>query len=401
MEFKEALVLGLSLPLRELETERIRLEESLERIASEDILALDCLPKATHSAMDGFGFRLEDVGKRTKVAHVVYAGMDVSTLKIPACACVKIMTGALVPPGIELVVPFEQMLFFDEQYALAPLNKANKSAFQKGDNIRFVGEDLQKGACLVKKGERLHVGKIALLASQGIAYVRVFRRLRVGVVSSGDEIVALGRPALGHQIYDSNAVALVALLKNHGYEAVHLGKLSDDVEAQKQAIEGFLDYDVVVSSAGVSVGDKDHFKEALLLSGAHVHYHGVNVKPGKPIMLASLNKKDRSSLIFGMPGNPLSCMLTFLALGLPVLERHAGSLATPLSVVARLSEPLKLKKDRTHLILGHLEQGVFTPYKHGRYSSGALDALGASNAIACIQAEPEQGVEAFFYQRFL
>ncbi|CCF79783.1 Molybdopterin biosynthesis protein MoeA [Helicobacter bizzozeronii CCUG 35545] len=258
---------------------------------------------------------------------------------------------------------------------------------------------MQKGAVLVKKGTRLHMGLLALLASQGMAVIPVFKRLKVGVVSSGDEIVPLGTPALPHQIYDSNALALVALLKDHGYEAWHLGKLGDDLEAQKHAIEGFLDYDVVLSSAGVSVGDKDYFKEALAQMGAKIHYHGVNVKPGKPIMLASLQKQGRSTLVFGLPGNPLSCLLTFLALGLGVLEKQAGSLATPLSVQARLSEPLKLKGDRTHLILGRLDQGIFTPYRNNRYSSGALDALGACQAIALVQGNTEE-IEVFFYKRF-
>ncbi|TSA83788.1 molybdopterin molybdotransferase MoeA [Helicobacter mehlei] len=398
--FVEALQIGLNLPCPTHQTERIKLEEGLGRIVSEDIVALEDLPKATHSAMDGFAFALEDLGACVGVACVVYAGMDVSSLELPKGACVKIMTGALLPKGLDLVVPFEEMLEFDDKHAQAPKHKPNQQAFKKGDNVRFQGEDLQKGAILVKKGTRLHMGLLALLASQGVAVIPVFKRLKVGVVSSGDEIVPLGTKALPHQIYDSNALALVALLKDHGYEAQHLGKLGDDLEAQKHAIEGFLDYDVVLSSAGVSVGDKDYFKEALAQMGAKIHYHGVNVKPGKPIMLASLQKQGRSTLVFGLPGNPLSCLLTFLALGLPVLEKQAGSLATLSSVKARLSEPLKLKGDRAHLILGHLDQGIFTPYRNNRYSSGALDALGACQTVALVQGNTEE-IEVFFYKRFL
>ncbi|WP_163534249.1 molybdopterin molybdotransferase MoeA [Helicobacter suis] len=385
ISFQEALDLGLTLPLMPLESKPIALNKAQGRILAEDIYAQDPLPKVSNAAMDGFGLYLEDLGKSLPIVHSIYAGMDVTPLELPPHTCVKIMTGASIPKGVELVVPFEKMQSFTDTHAHAP------QGFKKGDNIRFEGENIKSGDLILTKGTRLSTGHIALLASQGVVSVRVFRRLRVGVFSSGDEVIALGGYAQKHQVYDTNGVILTNLLEKHGFEPMHLGYLQDDLEAQKKALIRALDHDVIISSAGVSAGDKDFFKEMLLSMGAQIHYHGVKLKPGKPIMLASLSQK----IIFGMPGNPLSCTLTFLTLVLPVLERLALSLAKPTTFKATLANPLILKGKRTHLILGQLQGGVFTPYQNNTYGAGAINALSASNAIACIHQveEPVQSAE--------
>ncbi|BCZ17864.1 Molybdopterin biosynthesis protein MoeA [Helicobacter sp. NHP19-003] len=370
ISFQEALKIGLNLPQMGLEVQKVPLQEAHGRILAKDFYAKDPLPKATNAAMDGFGFRLEDLGKSMPIGATIYAGNPLAVLA-PG-TCLKIMTGALVPDGVDVVVPLEQMQEYDDLNATAPLG------FKKGANIRYEGENFQAGDLLLKKGTPLKIGDIALLASQGCATLSVYQKLKVGVFSSGDEVVGLGSAAQKHQVYDTNGVVLVAILQHLGFEATHLGHLPDHLKEQTKRLQESLTHDVLISSAGVSVGDKDHFKEALLQMGAKIHYHGVNVKPGKPILCASVADK----LIFGMPGNPLSCVATFLALVRPVLCKQAGNNTPEPLIKARLNSPLNVKGQRMHLVLGHLENGVFTPYKDNTYGAGAIDALSRSNGLA-------------------
>ncbi len=393
MEFDDALALSLNLVKSVPDTEEVALEDALGRVLAQSICAREPSPKATNSAMDGFAMRLEDVGKLLKVTRIIYAGQSVEGVHIKAGTCARIMTGALVPEGADIVVPFEEMDFFDDEQAQAPSKN-----YKQGANIRTMGEDILVNEVIAHQGERVHAGKIALFASQGMARMRVFKRLKIAIFSSGDEVVALGAPARAHQIYDSNAPMLVSLLKSYGHDAFHAGKLNDDLESQQEVMQTWGNYDVVVSSAGVSVGDKDYFKEALLRQGATIHYHGVNLKPGKPIMLASL--AHRPTFVFGMPGNPVSCMLTALTLVLPMLDKLAGARTRYNMLRVPLSEHLFFKGRRLHLVLGCVEQGVFTPYRHNRYGSGAIDALGACNALALIAPgvlEVSESVDVLFY----
>ncbi|MFC3847934.1 molybdopterin molybdotransferase MoeA [Helicobacter baculiformis] len=399
MEYDQALALSLELIKHTPAVEEIALEDAMGRILSQSVVAREPLPKATNSAMDGFALRLEDVGRPLEIVQTIYAGQNVKGIQIPTGACAKIMTGALVPKGAEIVVPFEEMDFFNHKQAQAPAK-----TFKQGANIRFMGEDIHQDELIAHMGTRIHAGTIALLASQGIARVQVFKQLKIAIFSSGDEVVALGTQAQEHQIYDSNAPMLASLLKSYGHHIVHIGRLGDNLESQCQAMQTWGDYDVVVSSAGVSVGDRDYFKDALLQQGAIIHYHGVNLKPGKPIMLASFTSSVRPTFVFGMPGNPVSCMLTCLTLVLPMLEKLAGACGQDEILRVPLSEPLFFKGQRLHLVLGHVKQGVFTPYRHNRYGSGAIDALGACNALALIKPgvlEVKESVEVLFYQRFL
>ncbi|WP_121756562.1 molybdopterin molybdotransferase MoeA [Helicobacter felis] len=397
--FNVALALSLDLVKGTPQQEEIPLESSLNRVLAQSVAALEPLPKATNSAMDGFALKCEDLGKPLEIAHTIYAGQSVEGIEVQKGQCAKIMTGALVPTGVDLVVPFEAMDFCNHTRAQAPAQ-----GFKKGANIRFQGEDILKDELIAHAGERIHAGLIALLASQGITHVRVFKLLKIAIFSSGDEVVALGTKAKDHQIYDSNAPMLVSLLRSYGHEATHVGKLKDDLHAQQEMMENWKDYDVVVSSAGVSVGDKDYFKDALLQKGATIHYHGVNLKPGKPIMLASFANTPRPTFVFGMPGNPVSCMLTCLTLVLPMLEKLAGSNAQNTLLELPLSTPLHFKGERLHLVLGRVEKGVFVPYRGGRYGSGAIDALGACHALALIAPgvlEVKDKIEVLLYQRFL
>ncbi|KHL78881.1 molybdopterin molybdotransferase MoeA [Helicobacter pylori] len=372
ISFKEALKIHSSIPLKPLEVEVVSLFESAGRILAEDIICTHALPKFNQSAMDGYGFKMQDLGKKTQVIQHIFAGDDVSALEVRENECVKIMTGAMVPKGIETIVPIECMLESHENFALAPKD------FKINANIRQKGENASLNSVLVPKNTRLNYGHIALIASQGFKEIKAFRKLKIALFSSGDELVPLGQNALECQVYDVNSVGIFNMLKN--YNTHFLGVLKDDKNLQLKILE-LQDYDVILSSAGVSVGDKDFFKDALKEKNALFYYEKVNLKPGKPVTLARLNQ----SIIIGLPGNPLSCLVVLRVLILPLLERLSLNKDFKLKPFkAQINAPLKLKNKRTHLILGNYLNHQFIPYNNNRYESGAIEALAQVDSIALI-----------------
>ncbi|MGN8534765.1 molybdopterin molybdotransferase MoeA [Helicobacter pylori] len=372
ISFKEALKIHSSIPLKPLEIEVVSLFESTGRILAEDIICIHALPKFNQSAMDGYGFKMQDLGKKTQVVQCIFAGDDVSALKVRENECVKIMTGAMVPKGIETIIPIECMLESHKNFALAPKD------FKINANIRQKGENASLNSVLVPKNTRLNYGHIALIASQGFKEIKAFRKLKIALFSSGDELVPLGQNALECQVYDVNSVGVFNMLKN--YNTHFLGVLKDDKNLQLKILE-LQDYDVILSSAGVSVGDKDFFKDALKERNALFYYEKVNLKPGKPVTLAQLNQ----SIIIGLPGNPLSCLVVLRVLILPLLERLSLNKDFKLKPFkAQINAPLKLKDKRVHLILGNYSNHQFIPYNNNRYESGAIQALARVDSIALI-----------------
>ncbi|PDW13527.1 molybdopterin molybdenumtransferase MoeA [Helicobacter pylori] len=372
ISFKEALKIHSSIPLKPLEIEVISLFESIGHILAEDIICIHALPKFNQSAMDGYGFKMQDLGKKTQVIQHIFAGDDVSALEVKENECVKIMTGAMVPKGIETIVPIECMLESHKDFALAPKD------FKIHANIRQKGENASLNSVLVPKNTRLNYGHIALIASQGFKEIKAFRKLKIALFSSGDELVPLGQNALECQVYDVNSVGVFNMLKN--YNTHFLGVLKDDKDLQLKILE-LQDYDVILSSAGVSVGDKDFFKDALKEKNALFYYEKVNLKPGKPVTLARLNQ----SIIIGLPGNPLSCLLVLRVLILPLLERLSLNKDFELKPFkAQINAPLKLKDKRAYLILGNYSNHQFIPYNNNRYESGAIQALARVDSIALI-----------------
>ncbi|WQS68927.1 molybdopterin molybdotransferase MoeA [Helicobacter pylori] len=372
ISFKEALKIHSSIPLKPLEIEVISLFESIGRILAEDIICIHALPKFNQSAMDGYGFKMQDLGKKTQVVQCIFAGDDVSALEVKENECVKIMTGAMVPKGIETIIPIECMLESHKNFALAPKD------FKINANIRQKGENASLNSVLVPKNTRLNYGHIALIASQGFKEIKAFRKLKIALFSSGDELVPLGQNALECQVYDVNSVGVFNMLKN--YNTHFLGVLKDDKNLQLKTLES-QDYDVILSSAGVSVGDKDFFKDALKEKNALFYYEKVNLKPGKPVTLARLNQ----SIIIGLPGNPLSCLVVLRVLILPLLERLSLNKDFKLKPFkAQINAPLKLKDKRAHLILGNYSNHQFIPYNNNRYESGAIEALAQVDSIALI-----------------
>ncbi|WP_104714034.1 molybdopterin molybdotransferase MoeA [Helicobacter cetorum] len=372
ISFKKAQEINANIATKTLETEIVSLFESVGRVIASDVICSSPLPKFDQSAMDGYGFKMQDLGKKTKVVKNIFAGENTHALEIKENECVKIMTGAMVPKGIDTIIPIELMLESDENFALAPKD------FKNNANIRKQGENAKLNSILIAKGTRLNYGHIALIASQGLKEIEVYRKLKIAIFSSGDELVALGKNALEHQIYDVNSVAIKSMLKD--YSTQFLGVLKDDKDLQLEQLE-LEGYDVIISSAGVSVGDKDFFKNTLRAKNATFYYEKVNLKPGKPITLAKL----KESLVIGLPGNPLSALLVLRTLIMPLLERLSLNKDFALKTFkTKINTPLRLKGKRTHLILGNHLNNDFTPYNNNRYEAGAIQALAQVNAIALV-----------------
>lgn len=351
--------------------ESVSLLEADGRVLAEKLVAIMNLPPFDNSGMDGYAVRLADAGKALSVASTIYAG-GVPTSVLQSGSAIKIMTGAPTPDGAEAVVPFEHTTQDGELIRLPDQIKANQ-------NIKKEGEELSAGETIFEVGTTLDPAKIALIASQGIMAVRVFERAKITVISGGDEVVEPWQKASRYQIYNTNSIALSTTLKKAGFEASYASIGKDNLEALamrvKSAIEGS---DVVLTTGGISVGEADFTKKALEMLGAKVHFHGLNIKPGKPTLVATIGKK----LVVALPGNPLSALANLHLLVLPALFKIQGAQNYYHNLVeAKMGEDLLIKGDRDTAIFGTLSAGRFVSFNGGKYGSGMLSPIAQSNAI--------------------
>ena len=303
-------------PVTDIET--VALGHAHGRILATDIAAPIAVPAADNSAVDGYAFRHADlVPAQTKLRIAGSAAAGHPYLQdVTAGEAVRIFTGAIIPPGADTVAP-------QEDVSVTGASVTVPSGLRLGENRRLAGEDIAKGACIRSMGERLGPAEIGLLASVGVAEVAVRAPLRLAVFSTGDELRDGAGPLGVGQIYDSNRPVLLAMLKGLGIAATDLGILPDrqDVIANRLA-EAARSHDAVICSAGMSVGDEDHVKAAVRLLGA-LDFWSVAIKPGRPIAVGRIGAVP----FFGLPGNPVAMIVTFLTIVRPALLRLAGAQA--------------------------------------------------------------------------
>ena len=309
-------------PLPAAETDTVSTFEALGRVLAEDVRATLDVPPQDNSSMDGYALRSADVrdaGATLPVNQRIPAGVPPQPL--PAGSAARIFTGAQIPPGADAVVMQEQCEALD---GLVRINTVP----EPGQWIRRRGEDVLCGATVLAKGDRLTPQAMGLAASVGAAALKVVRRPRVALFSTGDELVMPGEPLKPGAIYNSNRFTLRGLIEVLGCECTDLGIVPDRLDATREALRRAAEgNDLIVTSGGVSVGEEDHLKPAVQAEG-RLDLWQIAIKPGKPLAFGSVNRRDGSQAYFiGLPGNPVSSFVTFLLAVRPVLLHLQGARA--------------------------------------------------------------------------
>ncbi|MGR9105629.1 MAG: molybdopterin molybdotransferase MoeA [Gammaproteobacteria bacterium] len=371
--------------------EVVPLRAAAGRVLGEDIVSAVNVPAHTNSAVDGYAIRFADLTQaqealELKVIDTAFAGQAASASLEPMTS-IRIMTGAIVPEGADTVL-------MQEHVEIGPNLIRIHAKARAGDNIREAGEDLKKGESVLRAGRLCTPADIGLIASLGIGEVRVRRRLRVAVISTGSEIRRIGEPLEEGNVFDSNRHTLHAALCQMPIDVSDYGIIPDDPELLEETMAvARADNDLVLSTGGVSVGEADHTRTILHKRG-EVLFSKVAIKPGRPLTFATIGSK----VFFGLPGNPVAVMVTFYQFVWPALRKLMGiSPASPsLTVNARTVSRIRKKPGRTEYqraILKRSEDGQWTVHLTGRQGSGILRSMSLANAFIVLPHDAS-GVEA-------
>ncbi len=363
--------------------QRCPIRDALNRVLHDTITSPMQVPAHPNSAMDGYALRYSDLkagGSTTlKQAGIAYAGRPY-TGPVKANECIRIMTGAVIPDGCDTVVMQEQAEV-DADMITFHLNH------HKGNHIRYAGEDIQQGDTILPAGHRVRASDLGLLASIGVAEVNVTRRLRVAFFSTGDELRSIGDTLELGQIYDSNRYTLYGMLTRLDVDLLDMGVVPDDKDQLRQAlITASEQADVVISSGGVSVGDADYVKEMLTELG-HVDFWKIAMRPGRPLAFGKLN----NALFFGLPGNPVSVMVTFYQFVTPALRQLMGeSNNHPLTIQVKCVDPIKKRAGRFEYQRGIIStdtSGQTYVTTTGGQGSGILRSMSLANCFILLDEQ--------------
>ncbi|MFQ2025054.1 molybdopterin molybdotransferase MoeA [Aeromonas veronii] len=360
--------------------EQLPLPEALGRVLASDIASPLAVPPFDNSAMDGYAVRLADLASGTPLimAGKAFAGQPYQG-EWPAGHCVRIMTGAPVPTGTDAVVMQEETQADGARITFL-------AQPEPGQNIRRAGSDIGKGACVLPTGTRLTPREMPLLASLGVATVAVRRPLKVAIFSTGDELKPVGTPLAHGDIYDSNRYGVRAMLARLGCDCLDLGIIPDDPAQLRAAfIRADKEADVLITTGGVSVGEAD-FTKQLLDELGEIGFWKLAIKPGKPFAFGRLPR----AWFFGLPGNPVSAMVTFDQLVQPALAKLAGQhFERPLQLQAIAAEPLKKSPGRLDFQRGILSQGPngLEVRSTGSQDSAVFSSLSRANCYIVLERE--------------
>lgn len=362
--------------------ESVGLYQALHRVLAEPVFAAVDVPAHTNSAMDGYALRGADApapGTLLRLVGESFAGRPYAGTVGPG-ECIRIMTGAVVPDGADTVIMQEQAERDGEQVRF-------EKAPKPGANVRPAGEDLKRGATALVPGRWLTAADLGVLASVGVPTVRVRRKPRVAFFSTGDELKPVGERLEPGQIHDSNRYTLFGLLTELGVEIEDLGIVPDQRGALDETLQRASQCDAVLSTGGASVGDADYVVEALEKLG-NVGFWQVAMKPGRPLAFGRINQ----AWFFGLPGNPVSAMVTFLQLVRPALVQLAGAQAAlPLQIAVPVTATIRKRPGRREFQRGRLVQTEHGPAvaPFGHQGSGVLRSM--SEADCLINLGPEIG----------
>jgi molybdopterin molybdotransferase len=358
--------------------ERIVIEKANKRTLAEAIVAPCNVPAHTNSAVDGYAICCAELTQNStsklEVIGVAYAG-EPFVGNIKPSQCVRIMTGAIIPDKADAVVMQEHAEIQDAAIVIDDRHKP-------GQNIRKAGEDIRLGETILQPGKNLTPADIGLMASLGRAEVNVNRKLKVAIVSTGNEIYKIGQALVPGAIYDSNRYLLLSMLDRPDIEIINLGIHKDNLEELTKTFQEAGRYaDVIISTGGVSVGGADYTKAALQSSG-EIKFWKIAIKPGRPLAFGKIN----NSVFFGLPGNPVAVTVTFYQFVLPALEKMLGIQNKAIAPVflAQTTEDLRKKPGRTEIQRGIIEQnvnGVWAVKTTGKQGSGILRSMSLANAF--------------------
>lgn len=363
--------------------EDIPIADSLERVLAEDIVADFPVPPFRKSPLDGYALRAADTSEACadtpvslRVIQTVYAG-DVPTKPILSGETIAVTTGAPLPEGCDAVIKYEDIRRERDDIMVT-------SSLRAGENIILRGEDVKEGETILEKGMTITPSAIGLLASLGRRTALVFKKPRVAIFSIGDELMEVGRPLGPGKIYNSNLFTLCAQVTEAGGIAVPRRTIHDEKDAIAAALtEAITESDMIITSGGASVGDKDLIKEAIAISGGNSLFWKVGMKPGTAIACGEKNGK----LIIGLSGNPSAAMISFLMLVRPILRGMSGNPTENLpEVSAVMATPFKKQsKQRRFLMVSvSLRNGAYHAVPSGIQSPGAVKSMLMCNALVDI-----------------
>jgi len=364
--------------------EQLHLRAALGRILAAPVVSAINVPPFDNSAMDGYAVRSQDCTGTVKadlsVVGSSFAGAPFAG-EVTAGQCIRIMTGAVVPDDTDTVVMQEYAKHEDDRVTFETKN------IVAGQHVRYTGEDTRSGDTVLEPGKKLGAAEIGLLASVGVGEVSVSRRLRVAFFSTGDELTGIGTPLAAGQIYDSNRYAMHGMLAKPAIECYDLGVIPDQRAAVRSALQQAAEVaDLVLTSGGVSVGEADYITEILGELG-EINFWRMAMKPGKPLAFGQLG----NAAFFGLPGNPVSAMVTFYQFVLPAIRKMTGeNPRNPLLVQARCTVDLKKAPGRTEFQRGILQRdkdGTLSVSTTGMQGSHLLSSMSRANCFICLVAE--------------
>ncbi len=369
-------------------TEAVPLDQAYGRVLAADLRSPLDVPPWDNSAMDGYAVQAADTSESAISLHIneVIGAGEVGTVPITSGTASAIMTGAPVPEGADAVV----MVEWTDAAREGSVQITGKALV--GQHIRPQGGDVARGSVVLTAGQILTPGKVGLIASLGMPTIAVSRKPVVAILSTGDEVVAPGEALGPGQIYSSNNFALAGLVREAGAEPRDMGNAPDNLEGLIEHMRRCLDADVVLTTGGVSVGVYDFVKEAYGALGAEMDFWKVKMKPGKPLAFGRASHGGRTVPLFGLPGNPVSCMVNFLQFVRPYLRTALGDPAPYLPIVDAVAGndfhggPGRLRLVRVRLAV---EAGGWVARSTGSQSSGVLTSMARANGLLCIPVEAD------------
>ncbi|MBJ6724693.1 molybdopterin molybdotransferase MoeA [Geomesophilobacter sediminis] len=366
-----------------LPTQRVPLLDAAGRVLAQDLVTPYDFPMVDTSAMDGYAFCFDSLnGEALPVSGFLPAGAEPTPVR-PGTA-VRIMTGAPVPQGCDTVVPIEETAPDGEGIVLT-------GKVRKGSHVRKRGEDLRRGECVVAAGRVIRGPEVGMAASLGMIDLPSYRRAKVALLATGDELLEMGAPPMPGRIVNSNSISLAAQVITLGAAPQFLGIARDDLVATMVKLRAGLESDAVVVTGGVSVGDRDYVKEAIESLGGELLFWKVNMKPGKPVAFAMVGNTP----VFALPGNPVAALVGFELFVRPALLKMMGHRALfRASVRARVTAAVANRGDRPHLLRGSVvaqADGAAVTVA-AKQSSANLGSMTGSNALVLLP--PNAALEA-------